>query len=120
MTLMSRSLPLRGLRISQAPVGKSQLLRELVEDRARGLRKLEKSFDTEATSELRKRLRRAEKDLSIPADIDPVAEALRLFFDVGERRWSTHREKSSISTASPESARVTWPNWPAMISRRNS
>jgi CHAD domain-containing protein len=73
---------LRGLRISRAPAGKSQLLNELVEDRARGLRKLEKSFDKEATSELRKRLRRAEKDLSIPADIDPVAEALRLFSKV--------------------------------------
>ena len=84
---------LRGLRISQAPVGKSQLLRELVEDRARGLRKLEKSFDTEATSELRKRLRRAEKDLSIPADIDPAAEALRLFFDVGRESGALTEKK---------------------------
>ena len=74
---------LRGLRISQAPAGKSQLLHVLVEDRAKGLRKLEKCFDNETTSELRKRVRRAEKDLSIPADIDPVAEALRLFSEAG-------------------------------------
>lgn len=75
---------LRGLRISQAPAGKSQLLHVLVEDRAKRLRKLEKSFDKETTTELRRRLRRAEKNLCIPANADPVAEALRLFFEVGK------------------------------------
>jgi CHAD domain-containing protein len=84
---------LQGLRISQAPAGKSQLLYELVQDRARGLGKLEKSFDKETTSELRKRVRRAEKELSIPADIDPVAEALRLFSEVGSNGGALSEKK---------------------------
>ena len=84
---------LQGLRISQAPAGKSQLLYELVQDRARGLGKLEKSFDKETRSELRKRVRRAEKELSIPADIDPVAEALRLFSEVGSNGGALSEKK---------------------------
>jgi CHAD domain-containing protein len=96
---------LRGLRISQAPVGKSQLLHDLVEDRARGLRKLEKSFHKEATSELRKRLRRAEKDLSIPADIDPVAEALRLFSEAGSEGGALTEKKLHQYRIAGKSAR---------------
>ena len=110
---------LRGLRISPPPVGKSRTPARLVEDRARGLRKLEKSFDTEATSELRKRLRRAEKDLSIPADVDPATEALRLFLDVG-REGGALTEKKLHQYRIAGKRRVTCPNWPAMISRRKS
>lgn len=75
---------LRGLKISQSVAGKSQLLRVLVEERAKRLRKLEKSFDKETTCELRKRLRRAAREVSIPEGVDPVAAALRLFLELGK------------------------------------
>ena len=38
-------------------------------------------------------MRRAEKELSIPADIDPVAEALRLFSEVGSHGGALSEKK---------------------------
>jgi CHAD domain-containing protein len=75
---------LRGLKISQSPAGKSQLLHELTEERAKRLRKLEKSFDKETTSDLRKRLRRAEKESAVAGSVDPLAVSLRLFLELGK------------------------------------
>jgi len=75
---------LRGLRISQSPAGKSQLLHELTEERAKRLRKLEKSFGKETTADLRKRLRRAEKESVIADVVDPLAVGLRLFLGLGK------------------------------------
>ena len=74
---------LRGLKISQSPAGKSQLLHVLVEERAKRIGKLEKSFDAETTAELRKRLRRAEREMVIPEDAAPLAKALQLFLQLG-------------------------------------
>jgi CHAD domain-containing protein len=75
---------LRGLKLSQSPAGKTQLLRGLTEEHAKRLRKLEKSFDKETTADLRKRLRRAEKDSVLPANVDPLAVGLRLFLELAK------------------------------------
>ncbi|HEX4487792.1 MAG TPA: CHAD domain-containing protein [Terriglobales bacterium] len=75
---------LRGLKISQSPAGRSQLLHGLTEERAKRLRKLEKSFDKETTGDLRKRLRRAEKESVIADAADPLAAGLRLFLELGK------------------------------------
>jgi CHAD domain-containing protein len=75
---------LRGLKFSQSPAGKAQLLHGLSDERAKRLRKLEKSFDKDATADLRRRLRRAEKESVVPESIDPLAVGLRLFLDLGK------------------------------------
>ena len=69
---------------SQAPAGKSQLLRVLIDERGKRMGKLAKAFDQKTTAELRKRLRRAEKETSIPDSVDPLAAGLRLFFQLGK------------------------------------
>lgn len=68
---------LRSLRIPQEPGRKSQLMRTLVEERAKREKKLGKAFDKKTVAEVRKRLQRAQDNLEIPPDIDPVALALR-------------------------------------------
>jgi CHAD domain-containing protein len=73
---------LRGLKISQATAGKSYFLRVLADERAKRLRKLEKSFDKQTAVELRNRIRRAEKETVIPENVDPLAAGLRLFNDL--------------------------------------
>jgi len=60
---------LRGLKISQEPRRKSQLLRQLSEDRTKREKKLAANFDKQTVRELRKRLKRAASE--------PLSIALR-------------------------------------------
>jgi CHAD domain-containing protein len=68
---------LRGLKISQEPRRKSQLLRHLSEDRAKKEKKLAANFDKKTVRELRKRLKRASSELEIPQGTEPLSLALR-------------------------------------------
>lgn len=67
---------LRGLRFPRANGHKSQLMDALIEERRKRERKLAKAFDRDTTAEIRKRLKRAWRDLKIPADADPLALTL--------------------------------------------
>lgn len=75
---------LRSMKLSRSPAGKSRLLHSLVEERARRLRKLEKLCDKKAAAELRTRLRRAQKESVVPANLDPLAVGLALFQELGK------------------------------------
>jgi CHAD domain-containing protein len=68
---------LRGLKISQEPRRKSQLLRHLSEDRTKREKKLAANFDKQTVRELRKRLKRAASELEIPQGTEPLSIALR-------------------------------------------
>jgi CHAD domain-containing protein len=74
---------LRDLKISQEPRRKSQLLRQLAEDRAKREKKLARNFDKKTVRELRKRLKRAASELDIPQDTDPLSVALRQVDELG-------------------------------------
>ena len=63
---------LRSLRSPQAPGHKAQLQRVLAAERARRERKLQKSFDKKTVAELRKRVRRAERDFEAPESVEPL------------------------------------------------
>src|SRR5437868_13097080 len=68
---------LRSLKISQEPRRKSQLLRNLTEDRTKREKKLATNFDKQTVRELRKRLKRAASQLEIPQGTEPLSVALR-------------------------------------------
>ena len=74
---------LRGLKISQEPRRKSQLLRHLSEDRAKREKKLAANFDKKTMRELRKRLKRASSQLQIPPGTEPLSVALRQVDQLG-------------------------------------
>jgi CHAD domain-containing protein len=67
---------LRTLRIPQEPARKSQLMRSLVEERARRERKLPRLFNASTVEELRKRVKRAGRSLEISPEASPVALAI--------------------------------------------
>jgi len=75
---------LRGLKIPQEPDRRARLMRTLVEERSKRERKLPKIFNSELVGELRKRLKRVAKNTQISRDADPVAQAIRLFAEVGK------------------------------------
>ncbi len=75
---------LRGLKISQEPRRKSQLLRNVTEDRAKREQKLASNFDKPTVRELRKRLKRAASELNIPQGTEPLRVALRLVAELGQ------------------------------------
>lgn len=66
---------LRNLRSPQAPGHKAQLQRVLTAERARREKKLQKLFDKKLVAELRKRIRRAERQLDVPDSIEPLGIA---------------------------------------------
>jgi CHAD domain-containing protein len=66
---------LRSLKSPQAAEHKAQLQRFLSGERAKRQKKLIKAFDKETVAELRKRLRRAERDIEIPEKLEPVSVA---------------------------------------------
>jgi CHAD domain-containing protein len=74
---------LRGLKISQEPRRKSQLLRHLSEDRVKREKKLAANFDKKTMRELRKRLKRAASELQIPPGTEPLSVALRQVDQLG-------------------------------------
>ncbi|HXZ32460.1 MAG TPA: CHAD domain-containing protein [Terriglobales bacterium] len=67
---------LRGLKFPQANGHKSQLMDALIDERRQRERKLAKAFDRDTTAEVRKRLKRARRDLKIPPNADPLAVTL--------------------------------------------
>src|SRR5204863_5108520 len=75
---------LRGLKISQEPRRKSQLLRNLTEDRVKREQKLAAKFDKRTVRELRKRLKRAASGLNIPQSTEPLRVALRQVAELGQ------------------------------------
>ncbi|HEY7616694.1 MAG TPA: CHAD domain-containing protein [Terriglobales bacterium] len=84
---------LRTLKIPQEPGRKAQLMRAMVDERDKRERKLPKFFDEETVSVLRKRLRRAVKEMETPAGTDPVERALALFSNVGSDQAALTEEK---------------------------
>ena len=68
---------LRSLKIPQEPARKSQLMRTLAEERAKREKKLVKVLDTKMVAYVRKRLKRAARDLEISKDADPTSLALQ-------------------------------------------
>jgi CHAD domain-containing protein len=74
---------LRSLKSRYAPLQKSQLQRDLSGERVQHEKKLSKAFDKETVTELRKRLRRVEREIEIPKNLEPVQAAKRLLNDVG-------------------------------------
>lgn len=66
---------LRNLKSPQAAGHKAQLQRFLSGERVKREKKLVKAFDRQTISELRKRLKRAEKDIEISEKLEPVAIA---------------------------------------------
>lgn len=69
---------LRNLKSPQAAGHKAQLQRFLSAQRVKRDQKLRNAFDKKTVSELRKRLRRAERDLEVPEKLEPVAIAYGL------------------------------------------
>ncbi len=67
---------LRALKFPQANGHKSQIMDALVNERAKREKKLAKAFDRETTAEIRKRLKRARRELEIPSNTDPLALTL--------------------------------------------
>src|ERR1041384_7941128 len=66
---------LRSLKSPQAAEHKAQLQRFLSGERTKRQKKLMKAFDKETVAELRKRLRKAERDIEIPEKLEPVSVA---------------------------------------------
>jgi CHAD domain-containing protein len=70
-----QSAALRSLKIPQEPGRKSQLMRTLVEERAKREKKLAKSLDKQTVAEVRKRLKRAAASLELARNADPLVLA---------------------------------------------
>lgn len=68
---------LRALKFPQANGHKSQLMDALVDERGRREKKLARAFDRETTGEVRKRLKRAARQIDFSANGDPLALTLR-------------------------------------------
>jgi CHAD domain-containing protein len=69
---------LRNLRSPQAAGHKAQLQSFLSAERVKREKKLQKAFDKDTVADLRKRLKRAERDVKIPEKIEPLATAQKL------------------------------------------
>jgi CHAD domain-containing protein len=68
---------LRALKFPQANGHKSQLIDALTSERQKREKKLAKAFSRDAAAQLRKRLKRAARDMHFPRSADPVALTLR-------------------------------------------
>jgi CHAD domain-containing protein len=66
---------LRSLKTPQEPRRKTQLMHRLIELRAQHDKKLRKALDKETVREIRKRLKRASKELNLDGVRDPLAAA---------------------------------------------
>ena len=78
-----QSTLLRSLKTPHAAAQKSQLYRALVDERVKREKKLSKAFDKDTVAEIRKRLRRMEREVEIPKNLEPIQAAKRLLNDVG-------------------------------------
>ena len=77
---------LRSLKIPQEPGRKSQLMRTLSEERTQRERTLPENFDRKTVSQLRKRLRRAAKEMAIPENTDLLRLGMRAVLQLGRER----------------------------------
>jgi CHAD domain-containing protein len=68
---------LRELKFPQGNGHKSQLVDELIQKRGERERKLIKAFNRETVTEIRRRLKKAAREITIPANSDPLALALQ-------------------------------------------
>jgi CHAD domain-containing protein len=75
--LDAQIMALRSLKIPQEPVRRSQLIRQLIEERARREKKLTGAFDSKTVAEVRKRLKRSSSKLEHSAKTDILASARR-------------------------------------------
>lgn len=75
--LDAQIVALRSLKIPQEPVRRSQLIRQLIEERARREKKLTGAFDSKTVAEVRKRLKRSSNKLEDSAKTDILASARR-------------------------------------------
>jgi CHAD domain-containing protein len=73
---------LRTLKIGQEPRRKTQLVQGLLELRAQHEKKLRKALSENPTREIRKRLKRASKELKLEATCDPLAVARKMLEQV--------------------------------------
>jgi CHAD domain-containing protein len=69
---------LRSLKIPREPRRKTQMVNHLIELRSQQEKKLQKAVDDGTVREIRKRLKRASKDLNPDASRDPLAVARRM------------------------------------------
>ena len=69
---------LRSLKDPQEPRRKTELMRSLIELRTRQDKKLRKTLDKEAVGEIRKRLKRARRELNLDIACDPLAIAKQM------------------------------------------
>lgn len=74
---------LRSLKIAREVGQKSQLQRTLAQERGKQEKKLAQSLNKEKIRELRKRLRRAARDLEIPESTNPLSVTTREFAQLG-------------------------------------
>ena len=80
---------LRNLKSQQAAGHKAQLQRFLSGERTKRQKKLMKAFDKETVAELRKRLRKAERDIEVSEKLEPVSVASGLVNQVQSDRPMT-------------------------------
>ena len=73
---------LRSLKIPQEPRRKTQLMHRLIELRAKHEKKLRKSLDQEAIQEIRKRLKRASKEVNLEDSKDALTVARTILKEV--------------------------------------
>jgi CHAD domain-containing protein len=73
---------LRSLKIPEGARHKAQLLQALAEERTRKEKKMEAAFKPDVVRELRKRLKRAMREIEVP-DGEPLAQATRLLAKLG-------------------------------------
>jgi len=73
---------LRNLKSPQAAAPKAQLQSFLSAERVKREKKLQKAFDKDTVAELRKRLKRAERNLEIPEKVEPLLMAQKLVHEV--------------------------------------
>src|SRR5277367_5164012 len=84
---------LRSLKIPGGNGHKAQFVDELVQERTKRERKLAKAFNRDAAVEIRKRLKRAASEITIPKDSEPVALTLSKLTQLG-RDHATLTEKT--------------------------
>lgn len=83
---------LRGLKVSEEPGRKAQILRALADQRARREQKLLDGLDGDTVRQVKKRLKRAENSVFLPPTTDPAAWALSMFARVADEHAAVSEE----------------------------
>jgi len=74
---------LRSLKVPEGNGHKTQFVEELVQERAKREQKLARAFDPETAAEVRKRLKRAAREIDIPRNIEPLTLTLSKLAKLG-------------------------------------